>query len=239
MSLQTESEVVASAAGVTAEGKLAPAPVEAPVHGGRPLWLSLQLGAKRTLDLTISLLGLIVLSPLLLATAIAIKLDSRGPVFYRQLRVGREGRGFYMLKFRTMVRGANDYREQLNHLNENDGILFKITRDPRVTRVGRVLRPVSIDELPQLFQVLSGKMSMVGPRPMPPEMDALIDDACRIRAQARPGVTGPWQIDRTPRRRSIHEMAKMDAEYVRSWSLLGDLKVLLASIPYVVLGRGI
>lgn len=211
---------------------------------GEPVPEASRIGAlstaiKRALDLILSLIGLILLAPVMLVIAIAIKLDSPGPVIYRQPRVGRRG-VFEMLKFRTMEDGADGMREALRHLNENDGILFKSTRDPRVTRIGRLLRPGFLDELPQLFQVLIGQMSLVGPRAMPPQMNAAIDQPFRERRLVvRPGITGCWQIDGTERRRSIQEMARMDAEYVTSWSLREDLRILLKTAPYVLTRRGI
>ena len=194
---------------------------------------------KRALDLVVSVIALTLLAPLLALIAIVIKLDSPGPVIYRQARVGRGG-VFEMLKFRTMSDGADELRETLHHLNENDGILFKSRRDPRITRVGRLLRPAFLDELPQLFQVATGRMSLVGPRAMPPTMNAQIDQAYRERRLVvRPGITGEWQVDRTERRRSIQDMARMDVEYIRDWSLVGDLKILLKTVPYVATRHGV
>jgi lipopolysaccharide/colanic/teichoic acid biosynthesis glycosyltransferase len=196
-------------------------------------------GAKRGLDLLVASLVLLIGTPFLLLVAIAIKLDSSGPILFRQTRVGRGGRPFSMLKLRTMHEGADERRTELSHLNENDGVLFKIRRDPRVTRVGKLLRPLSFDELPQLIHVLTGTMTLVGPRPMPPEMDALIDGPARRRLLTRPGITGVWQLDETWRRRSLEEMAKMDLEYVDSWTLRGDLKLLARTLLHIRRRRGI
>lgn len=212
----------------------------APAEGASQAHSRLAVVCKRGTDILLSSLALIILAPVLPLIALAIKIDSRGPVIFRQPRVGRGGRVFEMLKFRTMEDGADNRRSELHHLNENDGILFKSSVDPRVTRVGRLLRPLSLDELPQLWQVLTGTMSLVGPRAMPPQMDDQIDQTFRApRLTVRPGITGPWQIDRTGRRRSIQEMARMDDDYVRTWSPAGDLGILLRTAPYVLGRRGV
>ena len=213
-------------------GHLDPVSVTTPVTGVGP-------AVKRGLDVVVSVTALILLVPVMLLIAAAIRLDSRGPVIYRQARVGRDG-VFEILKFRTMEDGADELRDSLRHLNENDGVLFKSSRDPRVTRVGRVLRPVFLDEIPQLLQVATGRMSLIGPRAMPPTMNAAIDQPFRDRRLVvRPGITGAWQVDGTERRRSIQEMARMDDEYIRTWSLGRDLIILLKTLPYVLSRRGI
>jgi len=194
--------------------------------------------AKRALDLFLSALVLIVLSPLIALIAIAIKLDSPGPILFRQRRIGRRGEFFGMLKFRTMVDGADARKEELRHLNEAANGLFKISADPRITRVGRILRKTSLDELPQLFQVVSGDMSIVGPRPLVPEEDALIHGPYRCRTEVRPGLTGPWQVagsSRVP----IEEMMKLDREYVENWSAWRDVSLIVQTIPHVVMRRGV
>jgi lipopolysaccharide/colanic/teichoic acid biosynthesis glycosyltransferase len=180
---------------------------------------------------------LIGLAPLLAILAVAIKLDSRGPLFFRQPRVGRGGGTFQMVKFRSMVHGADRVKAQLRQRNEAEGGLFKIREDPRITRVGRVLRQTSLDELPQLLNVLSGHMSLVGPRPLVPDEDALIEGWQRRRLAVKPGMTGLWQIfgsSRIP----MHEMVKIDYLYGANWSIWLDLKILLRTIPYVLRGRG-
>ena len=191
------------------------------------------LGIKRTFDIVTSALALAALSPLLIATAIAIRFDSRGPVLFRQGRVGRNGRQFEMLKFRSMVDGADERKHELEHLTSANG-LFKLERDPRVTRIGRLLRRFSIDEMPQLVNVLRGEMSMVGPRPLIPEEDAMVEGAYRRRLNVRPGITGHWQILgslRVP----LDEMVTLDYLYVANWSLWTDLKLLFRTIPYLAL----
>jgi exopolysaccharide biosynthesis polyprenyl glycosylphosphotransferase len=190
---------------------------------------------KRCFDLTGAGLALLVLAPLMGLIAIAIKLDSRGPVFFRQRRVGRGDRAFEIYKFRTMVDGAEAQQAALAHRNEAGGGLFKIEDDPRITRVGRLLRRTSIDELPQLINVLRGEMSMVGPRPLVVDEDSLIEGLHRHRLLVPPGVTGMWQIFGSARI-PLDEMVKIDYLYGANWSLWLDMKILLRTVP-VVLGR--
>jgi exopolysaccharide biosynthesis polyprenyl glycosylphosphotransferase len=193
---------------------------------------------KRGLDLLSASIGLVAVSPLMLAIAAAVKLDGRGPVFFRQVRVGREGVRFDVLKFRTMVDGAEAMKDELRHRNEAQDGLFKIAEDPRVTRVGRFLRKSAMDELPQLFNVLRGEMSLVGPRPLVLDEDEQVQGRHRERLQLMPGMTGHWQI-LGPTKVSLSEMAAIDYLYVANWSLWGDVKVLLRTIPYVVGRRGL
>jgi exopolysaccharide biosynthesis polyprenyl glycosylphosphotransferase len=206
---------------------------------GAPILTSSSMAAKRTLDVAGSLTMLTVLSPLMLATAIAIKLESRGPVFFRQPRAGRGHSSFELVKFRSMYMDAERRKEQLGELNEaSDGVMFKIRRDPRVTRVGRFIRRFSLDELPQLFNVLKGEMSLVGPRPLIfPETAALDEDWHLRRSELRPGLTGPWQVygrSQSP----FQEMIRFDYQYVAGWSLARDIEILFATLPAVISGRG-
>jgi lipopolysaccharide/colanic/teichoic acid biosynthesis glycosyltransferase len=193
---------------------------------------------KRALDLLGAALGLLALSPVMIAIAVAIKLDSGGPVFFGQLRVGRHGGRFQMLKFRTMVPGADAMKDALRAYNEAGGGLFKIAEDPRITRVGRYLRRSALDELPQLLNVLKGEMSLVGPRPLVVEEDERIAGRHRRRLELMPGMTGPWQI-LGPARAPLGEMAAMDYLYVADWSLWKDLKILLRTVPHVLGRRGL
>ena len=193
---------------------------------------------KRGIDVTGALFGLVLTAPLLAATALAIKATSRGPVLFRQRRVGRGNREFEMFKFRTMVEGADAMKRELAHLNEMaDGPMFKITDDPRVTPIGRFLRRVSLDELPQLFNVLRGEMSLVGPRPLVPSEDDHVIGWHRARLDLTPGLTGPWQV---MGRNAIpfEEMIKLDYLYVAEWSLWNDLKLLIRTLPVVALRTG-
>ncbi|MEX2196017.1 MAG: sugar transferase [Thermoleophilaceae bacterium] len=192
---------------------------------------------KRTIDIAGSGAGLLVLSPLLLAIALAVKLNSRGPVLFDQCRIGRDNKPFQMLKFRTMVDGADELKESLSHLNEADGPMFKIADDPRVTRVGRLLRRTSLDELPQLWNVLRGEMSLVGPRPLVPSEDDHVIGWHRARLDLTPGLTGPWQVlGRTAI--PFQEMVKLDYLYVSDWSLWNDVKLLIQTAPVVMRRRG-
>jgi exopolysaccharide biosynthesis polyprenyl glycosylphosphotransferase len=195
------------------------------------------LRIKRGLDIGLSIGGLVALSPLLLLIAIAIRIESRGSILFRQPRIGRDGDEFEMLKFRTMVSGAHEQRDDLRHLNEAEG-LFKISDDPRITRVGAILRRCSIDELPQLWNVIRGDMSLVGPRPLLAEEDRHILGWHRRRLQIPPGITGHWQIlgsSRIP----LREMVDIDYLYVTNWSLWNDVKIMLRTVPYVVARRGL
>jgi exopolysaccharide biosynthesis polyprenyl glycosylphosphotransferase len=193
---------------------------------------------KRAFDLLGASIGLLAVSPLLIAIAIAIKLDSRGPIFFRQLRVGRFGQRFYMLKFRTMVQNADAMKDSLRHRNEAQEGLFKIAADPRTTRVGRFLRKSALDELPQLLNIVKGEMSLVGPRPLVIEEDRRIEGWNRRRLELMPGMTGPWQI-LGPARVPLSEMVAMDYLYVANWSLWTDVKILLRTVPHVFGGRGL
>jgi exopolysaccharide biosynthesis polyprenyl glycosylphosphotransferase len=193
--------------------------------------------AKRAVDLALVSIGLLAISPLLLIIAIAIKLDSRGPVFYSQQRVGKDGRYFSMLKFRSMCQDADRRLEALRRHNEATGPLFKMRRDPRVTRVGRMLRRWSLDELPQLFNVLRGEMSLVGPRPPIPSEVEQYEDWQLGRLRAVPGLTGLWQVSGRSEVPFL-DMVRLDLHYIRNWSLGLDLEILLRTIPAVLTNRG-
>jgi exopolysaccharide biosynthesis polyprenyl glycosylphosphotransferase len=196
---------------------------------------------KRTLDLTVSGLGLLVLAPLFATMALLIKLDSRGPVFFRQLRMGAGDRPFRMLKFRTMVVDADELKAEVAHLNRHarpggDPRMFKAPLDPRVTRAGRFLRRYSLDEFPQLINVLKGEMSLIGPRPLILEEDRFVEAWARKRLLLKPGMTGLWQVlgrSAIP----FEEMVKLDYLYVTTWSLANDCRLLLQTIPLVVKGE--
>jgi lipopolysaccharide/colanic/teichoic acid biosynthesis glycosyltransferase len=186
----------------------------------------------------VATVGIVILAPLLGALAVAIKLDSRGPVFFRQRRIGRQGRTFVMTKFRSMVPEADAMKPVLYERNEAQGGLFKIADDPRTTKVGQFLRRTSLDELPQLLNVLGGSMSLVGPRPLVESEDALIEGWQRRRLAVKPGMTGMWQIfgsSRIP----MPEMVKIDYLYGANWSLWLDLKILLRTVPYMLRRRGL
>ena len=192
---------------------------------------------KRFLDLVLAVLLVLASAPLLLLIGLVVGTTSRGGVLYRQTRLGRDGQAFTMLKFRTMCADGHERREDLRAFDEGSGPLFKIRRDPRVTAVGRVLRRYSLDELPQLFNVIVGHMSLVGPRPALPEEAAVYTAHEWRRLHARPGITGLWQVSGRSDlswEHSIH----LDLHYVRHASLLLDLRVLLRTVSAVLTGRG-
>lgn len=202
----------------------------------QPQFTGLARVAKRVIDVVGSAVILLLVAPLLLVSAVAIRLDSRGPIFYRQQRVGRDGRPFAVCKFRTMVVGAHAQRAALLGRNENDGHLFKIRRDPRVTRVGRVLRRASIDELPQLWNVLRGQMSLVGPRPLAVE-DSAYQGPARRRLLVPPGMTGLWQVSGRSDL-SWDDAVRLDLYYVENWSIGFDLAIIARTLRAVLRGSG-
>lgn len=196
-----------------------------------------QAAVKRTLDVLVSALSLIIFAPLLLVVAIAIKLDSRGPVFFLQTRNGLHGREFRMLKFRTMVHNAVELLKELSVQNEMSGAAFKMANDPRVTRVGRILRRLSLDELPQLVNVLKGDMSLVGPRPLIATEKDKYEEWQRRRMSMRPGLTCLWQVNG---RNDIafERWMELDIKYIDNWSILKDLEIIAKTVPAMIRGRG-
>jgi len=192
---------------------------------------------KRGLDLAAALVGLTVLFPILLAVALAIKLTSPGPVFFRQRRCGRHGREFWMVKFRTMVKDAENMQAELRPLSEVDGPVFKIENDPRNTPLGRFLRRYSIDEFPQLWNVLKGEMSLVGPRPLAAREMKFCPAWRDVRLKVRPGITGLWQISGRSKT-SFHDWIRLDVEYVREQSIGKDYQILLRTLSVVLRGLG-
>jgi exopolysaccharide biosynthesis polyprenyl glycosylphosphotransferase len=224
-------EVIGTNIGIhTAEGL--------PLIGLPPLRLSnSSVILKRAMDLSLAIVGLVLLAPLFAAVAIWIKLDSKGPIFFRQLRVGRGDQTFEVLKFRTMAADAEERKHEFASLNkhacdEGDPRMFKIPNDPRITRAGGWLRRFSMDELPQLVNVVKGDMSLVGPRPLILEEDQHVLDWRRNRLNLKPGITGLWQVlgrDDIP----FEEMVRLDYVYVTTWSLLNDLKLILRTLPAV------
>ncbi len=196
-----------------------------------------ELTMKEVFDRLSALIGLIVLSPLFVAIAATIKLTSRGPVFFKQQRCGLNGRLFDVYKFRSMVTNAEELKKDLEALNEEDGPAFKIAKDPRVTWIGSVLRKTSLDELPQLINVLKGDMSLVGPRPPLPSEVQQYDVWQRRRLSMKPGITCIWQVSG---RNSVafEQWMRMDLEYIDRWNLLLDIKLLLLTVPAVVFGTG-
>ncbi|WP_334268817.1 sugar transferase [Edaphobacter sp. HDX4] len=192
---------------------------------------------KRVLDITVSSIALAILSPVMLAIAIAVRMDSEGPIFYRAHRIGRKGRTFSCYKFRTMVQNADKLKEKLAHMNERDSVLFKISNDPRITRVGRRLRKYSLDELPQFYNVLRGDMSLVGPRPpIAREVEQYDLDHLR-RLEVLPGITGLWQVE-ARQDPSFDSYISLDTAYVDNWSLWLDMKILARTLGVVFAGTG-
>lgn len=195
--------------------------------------------AKRTLDVSATLVALLMLAPVFLVIAVLVKLHDGGPIVFRQRRVGRGGREFWFYKFRTMVVDAEARREELLHLNDHKptGVTFKMRRDPRVTPIGRFLRRTSLDELPQLWHVLTGEMSLVGPRPAIPSEVARYDATQRGRLEATPGLTCLWQISGRAEL-PFDEQVRLDLEYIARRNLWFDLTILARTIPAVLSGRG-
>ncbi len=195
--------------------------------------------AKHAIDLIGALALLIVCMPVLVLVALAVRFGSPGPVFFKQERSGLNGKPFTMLKFRTMVSNAEQLKAELMALNEMGGPVFKVTNDPRITRVGRFLRKYSLDEFPQLINVLKGEMSLVGPRPLPVDEVQRFDDlAHRRRLSVKPGLTCLWQIRGRNEVRDFQEWVKLDLEYIDNWSFWLDIKILLKTIPVVLMGTG-
>jgi exopolysaccharide biosynthesis polyprenyl glycosylphosphotransferase len=248
---QTVLDVVQLAHRHGVKVKLAPTTTELLVHEGEyvpgqgiplfelrpPMLTGVDWATKRAFDLVVSILFLVLGIPLWLLIAAAIKLDSRGPVLYVSRRVGVREQEFGMLKFRTMVSGAAEQQDALEEENEASGALFKIRDDPRVTRVGRVLRRLSLDELPQLVNVLRGEMSLVGPRPLPLRDHAMLQDWHRARSLVLPGMTGLWQISGRSGL-EFDDLVRLDFTYIENWSIWSDVSIIARTIPAVLGGRG-
>ena len=205
----------------------------------RPALVGSQLVIKRAMDMVGSLLGLIVLSPVMLFVALSVRLTSKGPVFFRQTRVGLGGDPFMMLKFRTMVHDAERQQEALEQANVYSGTpLFKLAHDPRLTSIGMFMRRSSLDELPQLFNVLNGEMSLVGPRPAVPAEVLKYKQHHFVRFEVLPGMTGPWQVSGRNAIRDFEDVVRLDAAYIRGWTVWKDLAILLRTIPAVLSMKG-
>jgi exopolysaccharide biosynthesis polyprenyl glycosylphosphotransferase len=202
-----------------------------------PVFQGIDFALKRTFDLLLSTVGLILLAPVLLVIAIAVKLNSRGPVLYRSVRPGIGGRPFHCFKFRTMPEHADQLQADLESLNEQSGALFKIRRDPRLTSFGRFMRRYSLDELPQLVNVVRGEMSLVGPRPLPMRDFERLDEWHKKRYLVLPGITGLWQVSGRAEL-DFDDLVRLDFLYLERWSVFLDLSILLKTIPAVLSGRG-
>ena len=201
--------------------------LEAPVLARR------QIALKRVIDLILGVLGLILASPIFLLTWILIKIEDRGPLFFKQVRIGRHGKPFTVYKFRTMVVDAEARLKELEEANERRGPLFKMTRDPRITKIGKFLRDSSLDELPQLINVVKGQMSLVGPRPALPSEVAQFDPELRDRLKVKPGLTGLWQVEARDNP-SFDAYRRLDLYYVENWSVSLDMIILLATVEHVI-----
>jgi exopolysaccharide biosynthesis polyprenyl glycosylphosphotransferase len=248
---QTVLDVVQLAHRHGVKVKLAPTTTELLVHEGEyvpgqgiplfelrpPMLTGVDWATKRGFDLIVSALLLVLGTPLWLLIAAAIKLDSRGPMLYVSPRIGVREQQFGMLKFRTMVAGAAEQQDELEAENQASGALFKIRDDPRVTRVGRVLRRLSLDELPQLVNVLRGEMSLVGPRPLPLRDHAMLQDWHRARSLVLPGMTGLWQISGRSGL-EFDDLVRLDFTYIENWSIWSDVSIIARTVPAVLSGRG-
>jgi exopolysaccharide biosynthesis polyprenyl glycosylphosphotransferase len=202
-----------------------------------PVLTGWEWALKRVFDIVVSAAIALLLLPLWLLIAVAVKLDSRGPIFYLDRRIGVGEREFGMLKFRTMVAGAQELQAELEEANEAGGALFKIKDDPRVTRVGRVLRRLSLDEIPQILNVLKGEMSLVGPRPLPLRDYELLEEWHRARYAVLPGMTGLWQISGRSGL-DFDDLVRLDFTYIENWSIWLDVTIIARTIPAVLSGRG-
>lgn len=204
------------------------------------LWLRrpIQWKVKRFIDFFGSLLGIILISPILASIAIAIKLDSEGPILFKQQRIGLYGKEFYMYKFRSMKKNAEAELEQIRSQNETNDVMFKMFEDPRITRVGKIIRKFSLDELPQLLNVLRGEMSLVGPRP-PLECEVEKYDKWHyLKFATLPGLTGMWQVNGRAIIKDFNQVVKLDYQYVKEWNLLLDFKLLVKTLPVVIMAKG-
>jgi exopolysaccharide biosynthesis polyprenyl glycosylphosphotransferase len=209
-----------------------------PMIGVKEVSISgLNLLLKRAIDVIFSAAALVLAAPLMALVVLMIKMDSPGPVLFRQERVGKMGRLFTVYKFRSMVENAEEQRQALVALNEADGPLFKIKHDPRTTRLGRWLRRLSLDELPQFYNILRGEMSLIGPRPALPSEVEQYQQWHKRRLEVSPGLTGLWQVSGRSEL-TFDEMALLDIYYIENWSPALDTKILLQTIPRVIFGSG-
>ena len=202
----------------------------------QPTYL-LQQTLKRLGDILLAGMGTLLISPVLMLISLLIWLDSRGPVFYLSERIGKNYQPFKMVKFRTMVVDADAQRDQLREEANLNGELFKIQNDPRITRLGQFLRATSLDELPQLFNVLAGHMSLVGPRPLPPDESHLFEEPYTLRYQVIPGMTGMWQVNGRSTT-DFRSLCELEMKYILNWTIAQDIKLLFQTIPAVLTSRG-
>jgi len=200
----------------------------------------LKLYLKDGIEKVFALFLLLFTLPIILVFSILVKVTSTGPIFFKQLRVGLHGRKFYQYKIRSMVVNADEIKEELNSLNEQNGPVFKIKNDPRITKVGKFMRKYSIDELPQLFNILLGSMSLIGPRPLPvSEVDQFAEDFLHRRHSMKPGVTGLWQVSGRNSIKDFNDWVKLDMEYIDNWSFVLDAKIVFKTFSTVLSGTGV
>ncbi len=199
---------------------------------------NIALTFKRAFDIVFGTLGLIISIPIIAITAIPLKLESEGSLFFKQLRIGKNGRPFYIYKLRSMYVDAEERKEELMDQNEMDGLMFKIDDDPRITKVGKVIRRLSIDELPQFFNVIRGDMSLVGTRPPTVDEFKQYESRHKRRLSMRPGITGLWQVSGRSTIQDFEEVVKLDCEYIDDWSIWLDISILFRTIPVVLTHRG-
>ncbi len=198
---------------------------------------TIQYALKRIIETMLTLIGLVIISPILFLVAAAIKFESRGSVFFKQKRIGQHGREFYICKFRSMHQDAEKRVEELKKHNQTNELMFKMFDDPRITKVGKFIRKYSIDELPQLFNVLKGEMSLVGFRPpLPSEVDQY-KHSYYVRFAMMPGLTGPWQVNGRSNIKKFEEVVNLEYEYAKDWSLYKDFKILIQTVPIVLFGK--
>lgn len=198
---------------------------------------SFQFILKRLMDILLTVIGVFFIAPLLVAVAIAIKTESRGPVLFKQKRVGKQGREFYMYKFRSMSADAEQKLKELQKFNETNAYMFKMFDDPRVTKVGKFIRKFSIDELPQLINVLKGEMSLVGFRPPTPDEVLKYEDWYHLRFEGMPGLTGPWQVGGRSTIKNFETVVEMEYNYHRNWSIVDDVVIMAKTVPVVLFGK--
>lgn len=193
---------------------------------------------KRTMDFALSIAGLVLASPILIAIAAAIKYESDGPILFKQKRIGKYGKEFYMYKFRSMLNNAEDNLEMLIHKNETNNVMFKMKKDPRITTVGKLIRKYSLDELPQLLNVLKGDMSLIGPRPPLPYEVEKYENWHYLKFSTYPGITGLWQVSGRSSIKDFNVVIKLDFKYTENWNLFQDFLIFLKTFPVVIFAKG-
>ena len=196
-----------------------------------------QIFVKRFIEINITIFILIIIFPILIATSIAIKLESNGPIIFKQKRIGRHGKEFWMYKFRSMHTNAEKTLKELKNYNETNELMFKMFNDPRTTKIGKFLRKHSLDEFPQLINVIRGEMSLVGFRPPLQSEVEQYESWHYVRFASMPGLTGPWQTSGRSKIKKFDDVVNLEYEYAKNWSLIKDIEILIKTIPVVILGK--